>query len=69
MSLKAFHIFFISLASLMALLGGAWALKTYFSPEPHAWQLWFGVGSLLISVSLMFYGRNFLKKMKDVSYL
>jgi hypothetical protein len=69
MSLKAFHIFFIALASLMTLGCGVWALKTYSSPEPEAWQLWFGVGALLISVSLMVYGRNFLKKMKNVSYL
>lgn len=69
MSLKAFHIFFICLVSLMTLGCGVWALKTYFSPEPRAWQLWFGIGSLLISVSLMAYGRSFLKKTKGMSYL
>ena len=69
MSLKAFHIFFIFLASLMTLVCGVWALKTYYSPEPRAWQLWFGIGGLLISVALMIYGRSFLKKMKNVSYL
>jgi hypothetical protein len=69
MSLKAFHIFFISLASLMTLGCGVWALKTYFSPDPRPWQLWFGLGALLVSVALMVYGRNFLKKMKGVSYL
>lgn len=69
MSLKAFHIFFISLASLMTLCCGIWALKTYFSPEPRTWQLWFGIGSLLVSVSLMIYGRSFIKKTKNLSYL
>jgi len=69
MSLKAFHIFFISLASLMSLGCGVWALNTYFSPEPRSWQLWFGIGALLTSASLMIYGRSFLKKMKNVSYL
>jgi len=69
MSLKAFHIFFISLASLMTLGCGIWGLKTYFSPERVPWQLWFGVGSLLVSLSLMIYGRRFVKKMKHVSYL
>lgn len=69
MSLKAFHIFFIALASLMTLGCGVWALKSYFSPDPRAWQLWFGIGAVLASVSLMAYGRSFLKKMKHVSYL
>jgi hypothetical protein len=69
MSLKAFHIFFISLASLMTLGCGVWSLRNYFSPEPRAWQLWFGLGALLISAALMLYGRSFLKKMKGVSYL
>jgi len=69
MSLKAFHIFFISLASLMSLGCGIWALKAYFAPEPRAWQLWFGIGAVLISFSLMVYGRSFLRKMKNVSYL
>ena len=69
MSLKAFHIFFISLASLMTLGCGVWELKSYCSPAPRPWQLWFGIGALVISAGLMVYGRNFLKKMKGVSYL
>jgi hypothetical protein len=69
MSLKAFHIFFVSLASLMTLCCGVWALKTYFSPEPQAWQLWFGIGCLLTSVGLMIYGRSFIRKTKGMSYL
>ena len=69
MSLKAFHIFFISLASLMTLGCGVWGLNNYFSPDPRPWQLWFGIGALLASVALVIYGRSFLKKMKGVSYL
>jgi hypothetical protein len=69
MSLKAFHIFFIALASLMTLGCGVWALRMYSAPEPRAWQLWFGIGALLVSCSLMIYGRSFLKKTKNVSYL
>lgn len=69
MSLKAFHIFFISLATLMSLACGVWALKAYGAEDSRAWQLWFGIGALLVSVSLVVYGRSFLKKMKGVSYL
>jgi hypothetical protein len=69
MSLKAFHIFFIGLASLMTLSMGGWALNSYFSPDPRAWQLWFGLGGVCIGIALLIYGRSFLKKMKGVSYL
>jgi hypothetical protein len=69
MSLKAFHIFFIGLAALMTLLCGVWALKENATPDAQPWQLWFGVGSLVVSVALMIYGRSFIKKTKGVSYL
>lgn len=69
MSLKAFHIFFIGLASLMTLSMGGWALNSYFSPDARAWQLWFGLGGVFIGIALLIYGRSFLKKMKGVSYL
>lgn len=69
MSLKAFHIFFIGLATFMSLACGIWSLKTYGGEDARPWQLWFGVGALIISLGLVLYGRSFLKKMKGVSYL
>ena len=69
MSLKAFHIFFIGLASLMSLGCGVWGFRQYSSPDPRSWHLWFGVGGVLLFVALVIYGWSFLKKMKGVSYL
>jgi len=70
MSLKAFHIFFITMAAMLSAGCAAWAFKTYAAPEgSRAWQLWFGIGGMLLAVGLLVYLRSFLKKMKGVSYL
>jgi hypothetical protein len=68
-SLKAFHIFFITVSSAMAFGCGAWSLKSYSTPDGRTRDLLFGIGSLLASVALIVYGRYFLKKLKKVSYL
>ena len=69
MSLKAFHLIFISASCVLALGFGVWELKSYFSAEGKAIDLVFGIGSLLATVGLIVYERYFLKKLKDVSYL
>jgi len=69
MSLKAFHIFFITMASVLCAGCAVWAFKMYGSPDARAWQLWFGIGGGLLSLALMVYCRNFIKKNKNVSYL
>lgn len=69
MSLKAFHIFFITLASAMSAGCAVWAFKVFNSVEARPWQLWFSIGAALVAVALLVYGVSFLKKMKHVSYL
>jgi len=69
MSLKTFHIVFITLSSALALGCGAWLLVEGLSAGGPKKDILFGVGSLLGGVGLIVYGRYFLKKLKDVSYL
>ena len=69
MSLKAFHVIFITAASALAFGCGIWGLKDFFTEGGGAWNLVFGLGSLATSVGLIFYERYFLKKLKRVSYL
>ena len=69
MSLKAFHLFFITVASVVSAGCAVWAFKAHASADSHAWQLWFGIGGVVLSAALMIYARNFLKKTKNVSYL
>jgi hypothetical protein len=69
MSLKAFHLIFITASTALAFGCAVWALKDYFSPVGRAWDLVFGLGSLAVGVGLIVYERYFLKKLKRVSYL
>ena len=69
MSLKAFHVIFITAASAMAFGCGVWGLKNYFSPDGRLLELVFGIGSILVGIALIIYERYFLKKLKNISYL
>lgn len=69
MSLKAFHIFFVTISTTLAFGFGVWSLKNYFGGDRAALDLVMGTASMLVGVLLVFYGRYFLRKLKDVSYL
>ncbi len=69
MSLKAFHLVFITAASALAFGCAVWGLKNYWSPGGHTLDLLFGLGSLLAGLLLIVYERYFLKKTRDVGYL
>ncbi len=68
MSLKAFHIFFILMSTVLAVGFGVWALRDYDqSGNPVILAL--GVGSFVGSVLLVGYGVWFLRKLRHVGYL
>ncbi len=68
MSLKAFHIFFIILSTLLAVAFGVWATRDF--SQSGSWvHLALGVGSFIGSVVLACYGVWFLRKLKGVGYL
>jgi hypothetical protein len=69
MSLKAFHVLFITASSALAFGCGVWGLRDFFSPDGQASSLVFGLGSLAVGLGLILYERYFLKKLKRVSYL
>ncbi len=69
MSLKAFHLIFITSASALAFGFGVWELRDYFRPGGGGAELAFGLGSLAVGLGLLGYERYFLKKLKNVSYL
>ena len=68
MSLKAFHLVFVTASVLLAFGFAAWSLMNYFEVT-RTMDLVFGVGSGLIGIALIVYGRYFLKKLKHISYL
>lgn len=69
MSLKAFHIIFVTASVLLAFGVGAWSLDQYFRVGMGTVYMVSGVGSIIAGVGMIVYGRYFLKKLKNISYL
>ncbi len=69
MSLKAFHIFFIAVATLFLAGFGIWELRRLATGGGASLDWALAVLALCGAVALLVYGRAFLEKMKDVSYL
>lgn len=68
MSLKAFHVVFVVVCTVFTVGFGIWAIRLYRS-EGDVSAMVCGVLSLCGAVSLIVYGRWFLRKLKNVSYL
>lgn len=64
MSLKAFHIAFISLCVVLALVLAAWSFAFVEGPMEVVW----GNLSLLAAGALIIYARQFRRKMQDERY-
>ncbi len=68
MSLKALHIVFVAAATLLAAIFGAWAMQQYRGGAGTGY-LMTTVVAFVAAISLIVYGRWFLRKLKNVSYL
>lgn len=68
MSLKAFHVLFVTVCVVLALGFGVWAVYDY-KKTGEVGSLIVGVVSVLIGFALIAYGRWFLRKNKGVGYL
>ena len=68
MSLKAFHIVFVTVCILLMLVVAGWCFGNYREDGASKDLVW-GVVSLLVAAGLAVYGKVFLKKFKNISYL
>lgn len=68
MSLKSFHIIFVSVSILLTLGFGLWAVRDYQTAGDRT-SLYMGIASFLVMVVLAVYGVWFLKKLKGFSYI
>ena len=68
MSLKAFHVFFIAVATLFSAGFGVWSFR-HAATTGSALDIVFGATGILGAVALVVYGVWFLKKLKKVSYV
>jgi hypothetical protein len=69
MSLKAFHVVFITAASILAFGFGTWLILQSRGPGGTTFEFAGGIASFVVGVALLVYERFFLKKLKHVSYL
>ncbi len=68
MSLKAFHVVFVTLCAMLAVVVGTWAMDQR-SMGGGALYMGFAMTSYLAAGGFMLYGAWFRRKLKDVSYL
>ncbi len=68
MSLKAFHLVFVTASVLLAIGFGVWGIAQYVHGGPKS-DLVMGIISSLIAPGLIWYGKYFLRKLKNISYL
>ena len=68
MSLKAVHVFFVIVATLIAGGFGVWAIQQYTTTGSSG-DLLLTILAVSAAISLPIYGVWFLKKMKKVGYV
>ncbi len=68
MSLKAFHIVFIALATVLSLVFAGWVFERFLTTGDTI-QLIAAVLALLAGAGLVIYGIRFLRKLRKVSFI
>jgi len=65
MSLKTFHLFFVTVSTLFGAAFAAWCLRQFRLDQNAAHLVWAAV-SVVGSAALVYYGTRFLHKMRGV---
>ncbi|HLP77090.1 MAG TPA: hypothetical protein VK327_09240 [Candidatus Paceibacterota bacterium] len=68
MSLKAFHLIFVTALSSLAFGCSAWKFKAFADDHANLDLLW-AIVAMATGISVLLYGKYFLKKLKHVSFL
>jgi len=66
MSLKAFHIFFISVSTLFAIWFGVWGLKSYYGKSENGMLMVLAILSFVVASVLIVYGIKVFQKLKTL---
>jgi hypothetical protein len=67
MSLKTFHLVFVTAAEVLAVGFAIWAFRNYRATAGSNSELILGLGSVAVAVALAVYEWYFLKKTKRLS--
>lgn len=65
MSLKAFHILFIALSTMLAVGFGVWSVRMYAAAQGGGYMV-MGVLSFACAVALLVYGYKFWQKLRHI---
>jgi len=65
MSLKAFHIVFVVVTTVLSLFVALWGIRE-FAQQQSAAGLALGLVFLAMAIALMFYGRKVYAKFKEI---
>jgi hypothetical protein len=68
MSLKAFHIVFVAASVLLMTFLSGWTFLSYKETQSTDYLVW-SLCSALSVVGLVAYGRYFLRKLRNISFL
>jgi len=68
MSLKAFHIVFVTVSTILCFGFAAWAIREYLHARGMGYLI-AGLSALVVAAALVAYGRWFLRKLRGVGYL
>jgi hypothetical protein len=69
MSLKAVHLIFVNALTALSLGCAVWKFRDYRSPGGDGSDLAFSIAALVGALVVIWYGRYFLKKLKNVRFL
>ena len=69
MSLKAFHIIFVLVTTLLFLFVGIWSLGQYRQVDGTGFNLVCTIANFALFLVTPVYGYFFLKKLKHISFL
>lgn len=68
MSIKAVHLFFVTVLTTLCCGIGVSKLRAFQAAGERTDLIW-GISALITAVAVVIYGRYFLKKLKQYSYL
>ncbi|MGD9896084.1 MAG: hypothetical protein AB7T14_03250 [Candidatus Methylacidiphilaceae bacterium] len=68
MSLRQFHILFVTIVTCLFLGLGGWALVGYYEQQ-GGMLLWFGAASLIVALLVVAYGIWFLRKTRRMGII
>lgn len=68
MSLKAFHLVFVTVTTMLSFVVAGWAVMQFLDTRQPGY-LAAAVGAVACGVAMVYYGKVFLKKLKGIGYL